>query len=236
MTNLRNHNRMTRRRFLTAGTALSTISVLPAETGASDSEPVPLEHYQPSYLTRPEWAFVMAAVARLIPSDASGPGAIEARVPVYIDRQLAGDFGNGTALYLQGPFEPAADPAFGYQSPLTPAEIYRQGIAAFDAWCLEHHGTPFKELGPDDQDAALTALEKGDAGLPPELRDFFSLLLQNTREGFFADPKYGGNHNMLGWLHIGFPGARAAYLEWTDPRLDNVPYPLGPVSISGQRA
>ena len=98
---------------------------------------------------------------------------------------------------------------------------------------------------PEKQDAALTALEKnaapaatpdgkGAAILPPELRDFFRLLLQNTKEGYFADPKYGGNHRMQAWVYIGFPGARASYTEWVGKH--NVAYPLGPVSISGERA
>ncbi|WP_425964153.1 gluconate 2-dehydrogenase subunit 3 family protein [Rhizobium nepotum] len=70
--------------------------------------------------------------------------------------------------------------------------------------------------------------------MSPELRDFFPLLLQNTKEGYFADPIYGGNHGMQAWIYIGFPGARAAYTEWISRH--NVPYPLGPVSISGERA
>ncbi len=70
--------------------------------------------------------------------------------------------------------------------------------------------------------------------LPPEQRDFFTLLLQNTKEGYFADPMYGGNAGMAAWAYIGFPGARAAYTEWATRQ--NERYPLGPVSISGERA
>ena len=85
------------------------------------------------------------------------------------------------------------------------------------------------------QDEALTALDGGEVKLPDSLRDFFDLLLQNTKEGYFSDPRYGGNHGMSAWVHIGFPGARASFLEWNDPAMDNVAYPLGPVSIAGDR-
>jgi gluconate 2-dehydrogenase gamma chain len=45
---------------------------------------------------------------------------------------------------------------------------------------------------------------------------------------------YGGNHGMQSWSYIGFPGARGSYKEWVERY--NVRYPLGPVSIKGERA
>jgi gluconate 2-dehydrogenase gamma chain len=56
-------------------------------------------------------------------------------------------------------------------------------------------------------------------------------MLQNTMEGFFADPLYGGNKGMAGWKMVGFPGARYDYRDHVDKH--NVPYPRGPVSIYG---
>ncbi|WP_236638179.1 gluconate 2-dehydrogenase subunit 3 family protein [Mangrovicoccus ximenensis] len=194
--------------------------------------PVPLDEYQREYLTEAEWAFVMAATARLIPSEGDGPGAIEARVPVFIDRQLAGDYGSADDWYMQGPHDASAEPARGWQTPLSPAEVYRRAIPAFDAWCETTYGTVFSALDPAHQDAALAALQEGEPGLEAELRDFFAILLANTKEGYFADPLYGGNHGMQSWVYIGFPGARAAYREW--PERHNIEYPLGPVSISGE--
>ena len=64
-------------------------------------------------------------------------------------------------------------------------------------------------------------------------KTFFSFLLGNTKEGFFADPMYGGNKNMVGWKMVGFPGARGDYMDWVDQ--PNVKYPYGPVSISGEK-
>ena len=45
---------------------------------------------------------------------------------------------------------------------------------------------------------------------------FFSQLLADTKNGYLADPKYGGNKDMKAWVAIGFPGARAQYTEWVD--------------------
>lgn len=224
-----------RRGFLKASAAGVALSGLAGPALARDTTPpVPLDDYKTEYLSADEWAFVMAATARLIPSEGDGPGAIETRVPVFIDRQLAGDFGSADDLYMEGPHVPDADPAFGWQTPLSPAEIYRQAIPAFNAWCETTHGGAFATLEPAQQDAALTALQKGEVGLDAELRDFFAILLANTKEGYFADPIHGGNHGMQSWVYIGFPGARAAFREW--PERHNIPYPLGPVSISGERA
>ncbi|WP_246040637.1 gluconate 2-dehydrogenase subunit 3 family protein [Roseovarius arcticus] len=194
-----------------------------------------LTDYIPTAFSAEEWAFVQAATSRLIPSEGEGPGAAEARVAVFIDRQLADDFGTAADWYMKGPHDPGADPLLGFQSSLSPAQIYRDGIKAFDDWCRENKGAAFAELDPVAQDASLTALDGGEVNLPDALRDFFDVLLQNTKEGYFSDPRYGGNHGMSGWVHIGFPGARASFLEWNDPAMDNVAYPLGPVSIAGER-
>ena len=224
-----------RRSFLKASAATVAFSGIAATAQAQTAEPPPpLEDYEPEYFTAGEWAFILAATARLIPSDGDGPGAIEARVPVFIDRQMTGDYGSADDWYMEGPHDAAADPLLGWQSPLPPAQVYREGIAAFDAWCESEHGAILAELAPEAQDAALTSLQKGEVGLQPEIRDFFTILLQNTKEGYFADPMYGGNHGMQSWVYIGFPGARASFREWAGRH--DTPYPLGPVSISGERA
>lgn len=224
-----------RRGFLKASAAGMALAGLAGAATAQQTEPpVPLDQYERVYLTDAEWAFVMAAVARLIPSEGEGPGAIEARVPVFIDRQLAGDYGTADDWYMQGPHDPEAEPARGWQTPLDPAGLYRQAIPVFDAWCQQTMGASFAQLAEARQDEALKALEDGQVPLAPEMRGFFGVLLANTKEGYFADPIYGGNHGMQAWVHIGFPGARAAFREWPDRH--NIKYPLGPVSIDGERA
>src|SRR5215510_14850810 len=64
---------------------------LPAAAGASSSaQPTTYLFFNPE-----EAAFIEAAVARLIPADDKWPGALEAGVPNYIDKQLNGAWGAG---------------------------------------------------------------------------------------------------------------------------------------------
>ena len=60
---------------------------------------------------------------------------------------------------------------------------------------------------------------------------FFDQILKDMQQGFFADPVYGGNRDMVAWKMIGFPGARYNYLDWIDRH--NERFPLPPVSIMG---
>ncbi len=222
-----------RRSFLKASAATAAVVGMTQARADEPPAPAPLEQYQPICLKPREWAFVLAAAARIIPSEGDGPGAIETRVPVFIDKQLAGDFGKAADWYMRGPYDPAASPLRGWQTPLNPLQIYQQAIPVFDDWCKQTHGRIFAELDAAKQDQALTSLQKDEMKLQPELREFFGLLVQNTKEGYFADPMYGGNHGMAAWKYVGFPGARGSYKEWVGKY--NVKYPLGPVSISGER-
>lgn len=222
-----------------AGTGLGS-SVLQA---APESAPAPAAakpapasagDYQPSYFTAEEWAFINAAVAQLIPSDAQGPGALEAGVPEYIDRQMNTPYAAGALWYMQGPFNADAAPEMGWQSKLVPKDIYRLGIAATDQWVKGLSGKTFAEQDSATRDDLLKQLEAGKpqfAAVPAKI--FFNLLLQNTKEGFFCDPIHGGNKGMVGWTMIGFPGARADFMDWVER---NEQYPFPAVSIRGERA
>ncbi|MBY0411118.1 MAG: gluconate 2-dehydrogenase subunit 3 family protein [Burkholderiaceae bacterium] len=85
----------------------------------------------PSFFTATETAFITAAVARLIPKDELGPGAIEAGVPDFIDNQLAGDYGKATRWYMQGPLA-NGEATQGYQTRMTPEALYRTAIREID--------------------------------------------------------------------------------------------------------
>jgi gluconate 2-dehydrogenase gamma chain len=186
-------------------------------------------NYQPAFFTQSEWAFLNAACARLIPADELGPGAVEAGVPQFIDRQMATPWADGGLWYMQGPFL-QAKPEFGYQSALTPKQTYRIGIKAIDALA---GGKGFAGLDAGQQDEMLKKIEAGTLTSPDiSLKSFFALLLKNVQEGFFGDPLYGGNKDMAGWKLIGHPGVRADYLEWVG---EAKPYPYGPVSLYGKR-
>jgi gluconate 2-dehydrogenase gamma chain len=185
------------------------------------------------YLTPEEGAAVEAIVDRLIPPDPHTPGGRDAGCAVFIDRQLAGPFGSSRGLYMRPPFVDAP-PTFGPQSAVTPAELYRTGLAALEKHCrAAFAGKPFRELSTEQQDRLLTELEKGQLALDGvNGRRLFSQILANTKEGFFADPVYGGNRDMVGWKMIGFPGARYDYRDWVERH--NERYPLPPVGIAGR--
>lgn len=182
------------------------------------------------FLQSGEVRFLDAAVARIIPADDLGPGAREAAVVVFLDRQLASVWGGHGRNYRTGPWQEGT-PQQGFQSPLTPQEIYRTGITDADGYCLRQHRKIFAFLAPLVQDAALGDMENGSADFETvSSRLFFALLLRNTIEGFFADPLYGGNRNKIGWRLIGFPGvASSDYPQHLAQH--NVGYQVEPVSI-----
>ena len=179
------------------------------------------------FFTPAERAFIEAAVDRLIPSDPVGPGAVEAGVPFFLDRQLAGPFGRGDHYFLGGPW-PKGAPEQGYQSRFSPAQLYRAAIAAIDRYVGgKFNGAVFAKLGEADRDKVLKGLEAGaiqlDGGV--DAKGFFAMLLQNTKEGYFSDPVYGGNKDMGPWKMIGFPGAHYNYLDWVSRHGERVPFP-----------
>ncbi len=216
-------------------TAMGALSLpLAAQAAETPAGPQQARDYQPAWFTAEEFAFITAAVARLIPSDERGPGALEAGVPEFIDRQMNTPYATGSNWYMQGPFNPDLPKELGYQLPLVPQQIYRLGLADADSYSKQQHGNVFAQLSGEQQDALLQAMESGSAEfsqLPSKV--FFSFLLQNTREGFFSDPIHGGNQGMVGWKLINFPGARADFMDWVE-RGERYPFPS--VSIRGERS
>jgi gluconate 2-dehydrogenase gamma chain len=163
-----------------------------------------------------EAVVIEAAVQRLIPPDELGPGALEAGVPIYIDRQLHGAWGAGERLYRSGPWQ-QGKPTQGYQLPFTPAELFRTALRGLRSDLDKTRQTGFEKLSGDEQDAYLTQLQTTQRdldGVPSNV--FFESLLAMTIEGYFSDPVYGGNRNMAAWAMIGFPGAYASYYDLVD--------------------
>jgi gluconate 2-dehydrogenase gamma chain len=146
------------------------------------------------FFTVVEARVVSAASERIFPSDESGPGATEAGVVVYIDRQLAGPYGRDKYRYTKEPWVDSV-PEHGNQSKATPREIYREGLRLLE---------DFPSLPGAGQDAKLRAIEK---------TAFFQLLRRHTLEGMLSDPLHGGNAGMIGWQLIGYPGPRMSYRE-----------------------
>src|SRR6266705_5161503 len=235
------NDRFDRRAFLksaVAGSAAAATVSLPraaeAQQGvpaqASQGSPAPANSY--AYLNPEEAAFVEALVDHMVPADQYTPKGTDLGVNTYIDRALAGGWGKGERLYMQGPWRQGA-PSQGYQLPLTPAELYRTAIAAANASCVKSYGKSFDKISAGQREEFLLNLQAGkvifDNGLPA--RVFFSTLYQNVVEGMFADPIYGGNRNKAGWKMIGFPGVIAVHYQNIEKFRDKK-YSVDPVGIA----
>jgi len=135
-------------------------------------------------LTATEAEMLEAMVERLVPSDEHGPGAREARAAHYIDRALGGALASSRRAYAAG-------------------------LAALDRYASASRGKSFLELSNTDKDSVLIDVETGTAtGFTGSSAQFFTLVLNHTRQGMFGDPYYGGNANFVGWDLLGYPGVR----------------------------
>jgi gluconate 2-dehydrogenase gamma chain len=194
---------------------------LPWTDGTADA---PVGGSESVFFSPAERAFIEPALDRLIPKDPTGPSAIEADVHVFLDRQLGGPYGRGDHFFLGGPW-PKGVAEQGYQSRHNPAQLYRAAIPAIEKYVSgAFHGKTFGQLSEAQQDVVLKGLEAGTIKLDgADGKAFFTLFLQNTLEGYFADPIYGGNKDMAAWKMIGFPGAHYDYREWERPSSATIP-------------
>jgi gluconate 2-dehydrogenase gamma chain len=232
-----------RRRDLLASTAFLLLSA-PVARAALNSGSLPWEPYagDPPTPVRPGgWQYFTAAEARaveaiadrIIPPDPQTPGGKDAGCAVFIDRQLAGPYGDNGGHYNRPPFQKGIKQQ-GPQSQAGPAQQYRDALAAIERYCRgKYQNKAFADLSDSDKDEVLKGIESGDVKLDPiDGKTFFEHLLKNMQEGFFADPIYGGNRDMAGWKMIGFPGARYNYLDWIERH--NERFPLPPVGMTGR--
>jgi gluconate 2-dehydrogenase gamma chain len=164
------------------------------------------------FFTASEARVIAAACDRIFPSDANGPGAKEAGVIIYIDRQLAGPYGRDKYRYTKGPFIESL-PEHGYQGKANPQEIYHDGI--------QRLGGDFADLDAAKQDERLRAIES---------TRFFQLLRTHTMEGMFCDPLHGGNVNLIGWQLIGYPGPLMSYRDAIG-KFNGIPWHREPKSL-----
>ncbi|MGI8855997.1 MAG: gluconate 2-dehydrogenase subunit 3 family protein [Thermomicrobiales bacterium] len=231
--------RLSRRGFLRAGAATSIATataytvILPGarDTEAADTTTIPVSEVQlaqaqpmamPGNVLEGYTFFnplmvdvVTAAAERIIPRDANGPGATDAGVVYFIDRQLSSEYGMTGKRFSAGPFV-AGTPTQGDQLGSTMRERYRLGVDGMQAYAQKQYQKDFKALSPDQQDQVLRDMEAGAAtgfsGITGQ--QFFQLLLAHVKAGFFADPIYGGNRDLVGWKMIGYPGAQIVYQDW----------------------
>jgi gluconate 2-dehydrogenase gamma chain len=201
--------------FISRRDLLKTVAALPAVRGFQPSErgtlqrlalntedrtadSLALQVREPlENLTATEMDLLEAIVARLIPTDAYGPGATEARAAHYIDRALGG------ALAAV-------------------RHAYSAGLAALDRYARSSRGAPFTQLSSSDQDSVLLDVEAGAAaGFTGSSAAFFNMLLNHTHQGTFGDPYYGGNAGFAGWDLIGYPGVRTVVSPADQQRLES---------------
>jgi gluconate 2-dehydrogenase gamma chain len=226
-----------RRAFLLgAGTAGAATQVHAADPAPSAPKAQPASPPQsPGYvfLKPAEAAFVEAVVNHMIPADELTANGVDLGIAVFIDRALASGWGNGDRLYMQGPWK-TGTPNQGYQLSLTPAELYRAGIAQANAYCRKSWGKAFDRLSAEQKETFLQSFSKGGvefaSGLPS--RAFFDVVYQTVMEGMFSDPVYGGNRDKAVWKMIGFPGVMANNAQNVRTYNDGRRFPAKPVSIA----
>ncbi len=141
---------------------------------------------------RVEEARTLAAVCDcIIPADAD-PGAEWAQAVNYIDIQLCGYFRQ-------------------FRNP------YRDGIKSLESTARQQYGKTFSDLVTGEQTAILAHFEKGSA--PKEVlsteeqKAFFELVLAHTMQGYYGDPRHGGNRDRVSWKMVGlsYPQVRGRF-------------------------
>jgi gluconate 2-dehydrogenase gamma chain len=166
------------------------------------------------FFTSKDARTIAAACECIFPSDEDGPGATEAGVVIYIDRQLAGPYGRDRYRYAKGPFVESV-PEHGYQGQANPQEIYRDG--------LRQLGEDFVSVDKSEQEKRLKTIESS---------IFFRMLRTHTIEGMFSDPMHGGNAGLIGWQLLGYPGPLMNYREHIDQNYGQAWTTKKPVSLA----
>ena len=140
-------------------------------------------------LTSEEAETLEAICNCLIPTDESGPGALEARASHYIDKSLASHNKSSRELYMVS-------------------------LDAINRYSKKTLGQAFHQLISDHQISILSAVQDDKVpGCSPNGREFFNLVRNHTIDGTFCDPYYGGNQNFVGWDMINYPGVRLGASE-----------------------
>jgi gluconate 2-dehydrogenase gamma chain len=121
-------------------------------------------------LSADEARVVEALCGQIIPAD-DWPGAVEAGVLYYIEKQLSGPFARF-------------------------AGDYKSGVTALTSAARQHSGRAFTELDFAEQKAFLQRMEAaGDS----ELNRFWQMVIDHTMQGFYGSPIHGGNKGETSW-------------------------------------
>lgn len=172
--------KLSRRKFLRAAL------VAAAASGAGIACSGPKSPW--GFLTIDEARTLAVACDQIIPPDGDA-GASWAGVVNYIDRQLCGHFQD-----LQ--------------------DSYRLGVAAMNKSSHALYASDFAFLPETKQIDLLAKMESGN--VPPQAwkkispREFFSMLVDHTMQGFYGDPRHGGNREGVSWkmVNLSYPPIR----------------------------
>jgi gluconate 2-dehydrogenase gamma chain len=124
--------------------------------------------------SRDEASLLEALCDQVIPADDT-PGAKQAGVLYYIDRQLAG-------------------PLQRFQA------AYHDGLSRLHNACRNRTGRDFTDLPSPEQTKFLEDVE---AGRVEQLDTFFRMVIDHTMQGFYGSPAHGGNRNEMSWDMLG---------------------------------
>lgn len=141
-----------------------------------------LKNYTPFLFFTEDEATLMAEICeQIIPEEENGPGATQAGVIYYIDKQLHEVFHQDK-------------------------QAYREGLMAIQASCIDIYDTYFEELGRDQQISFLNKMEAND--LPGNYwkdhaaSGLFAMMVRHSMQGFYGPPRHGGNKDYISYRMI----------------------------------
>lgn len=132
------------------------------------------------FFTNKEGSLLEAIAEQFIPAD-EDPGAKEACVVNFIDTQLGKHY-----IRFQ--------------------QTYRSGLKAFQSTCKAVTNRNFESLNAAEQIAFLEKMEHNDVPkdhwTAQQPASFFRLMLSHCMQGFYGDPRHGGNCNHVSYAMI----------------------------------
>ena len=171
---MRKEKKLTRRRFIQIAGSVATAGPFISCTKATSPW---------RFLTAIEARTLEAITGQIVPAD-QDPGATQAGVVNFIDRQLVGHLKRHQ-------------------------KAYREGLVGVDQTSQALHGRKFADLPAEKQLAVLTALDKGEAAgdvwKNRSSKTFFDLVVNHSMQGFYGDPRHGGNRDGVSWKMLDLP-------------------------------
>jgi len=179
-------------------------------TTDEDKEKVDFSETRQFFKREEDFEVLSIATERIFPKDDNGPGAIALGVPYFIDKQLAGPWGENAKMYMKRPFQKD-------ENPLTNGDMFLQGVRKINDVSKEQYDGDFVDLDTEQQNDILEAFEQDEVDMGRvSSATFFTRLIQSTLEGVYSDPMYGGNKNMQGWAMKQYPGPRMSNINLVD--------------------